>query len=73
MELELLRLLQGNYSTLFFPLQWIQLVILHIHPAMTEGGRTHETLQWTCGLLPEEDVPEKQPAWINQQCYEWVD
>lgn len=35
MELELLRLLQGNYSTLFFPLQWIQLVILHIHPAMT--------------------------------------
>lgn len=36
MELELLRLLQGNYSTLFFPLQWIQLVILHIHPAMTD-------------------------------------
>lgn len=36
MELELLHLLQGNYSTLFFPLQWIQLVILHIHPAMTD-------------------------------------
>lgn len=36
MELELLRLLQGNYSTLFFPLQWIELVILHIHPAMTD-------------------------------------
>lgn len=36
MELELLRLLQDNYSTLFFPLQWIQLVILHIHPAMTD-------------------------------------
>lgn len=36
MELELLRLLQGYYSTLFFPLQWIQLVILHIHPAMTD-------------------------------------
>lgn len=36
MELELLRLLQGNYSTLFFPLQWIQLLILHIHPAMTD-------------------------------------
>lgn len=40
---------------------------------ISEGGRTHETLQWTCGLLPEEDVPEKQPAWINQQGYEWVD
>lgn len=36
MEVELLRLLQGYYSTLFFPLQWIQLVILHIHPAMTD-------------------------------------
>lgn len=23
-------------------------------------------------LLPEEDVPEEQPAWINQQGYEWV-
>lgn len=38
------------------------------------GARTHKTLQWTfSGLLPEENVPEKEPARINQQGYEWVD
>lgn len=39
----------------------------------SEGGRTPERPWWICGLLPEEDVPEKQPAWVHQQGYEWVD
>lgn len=79
MELELLRLLQGNYSTLIFSSPVDSTGNSSHSPSndrpeyISEGGRTHETLQWTCGLLPEEDVPEKQPAWINQQCYEWVD
>lgn len=39
----------------------------------SEGGRTLESPQWICRLLPEEDVPEKQPAWVHQQGYERVD
>lgn len=56
-----------------------KLFILHILPVKdkpensSEGGSTPESLLWTCRLLPEEDVPEKQPAWIDQQGDEWVD
>ncbi|MEQ2222382.1 hypothetical protein ILYODFUR_025670 [Ilyodon furcidens] len=31
-----------------------------------------EAFKQTCRLLPEEDVPEKQPTWINHQGNEWV-
>lgn len=47
--------------------------IVHIPLVKTNLRTPLEVIKAFIGLLPEEDVPEEQPARINQECYEWVD